>query len=349
MEAVVKKIVINGKFYAQKVTGVQRYAREVLLELDKILDNSDVELVLPENAKDVPNFQNIKKVVLKGNASIYWEQIKLPVYIWQKKAIGLHLCHVAPIIKPDIVCIHDTNVARNPQWFTKKLVLWYGLIHKSAALKAKKILTVSNFSKRELQEIFRIPAKRIENIGSGWQHIERISCDEATLNRYKLNKNQFFFSLGTLAPHKNLNWIFRYAKDHLEETFILSGSFYSKVFKTEKLELPSNVRFLGYLSDSEVKTLMRDCKAFIFPSFYEGFGIPPLEALSTNAKIFISDIPVMEEIFGKSAHYIVPHQTNIDLNKIIEEPVESASTVLDKYSWKKVAQNVAICIGVHLQ
>ncbi len=339
METVVKKFIINGKFYAQKITGVQRYAREVLLELDKIVDDFDVELVLPENAQDVPNFKNIKKTTLKGNASILWEQIKLPIYIWRKKAIGLHFCHVAPILKPDIVCIHDANVARNPQWFTKELVLWYGLIHKNAALRAKKILTVSDFSKNELQEIFKIPDNRIVNIGSGWQHIERVSCDENTLNRYKLEKNQFFFSLGTQAPHKNMNWIFQYAKAHPEETFVLSGSFYTKVFKTEKLEQPSNVRFLGYLSDSEVKTLMRDCKAFLFPSFYEGFGIPPLEALSVHANVIVSNIPVMHEIFGNSVDYIKHFQKQIDFNTTIKSSHET-DLVLQKYKWTNVAKRI---------
>lgn len=340
MEAVVKKIVINGKFYAQKVTGVQRYAREVLLELDKIIDDFDVELVLPENAQNVPDFKNIKKTTLKGDASILWEQIKLPIYIWRKKTIGLHLCHVAPILKPDIVCIHDANVVRNPHWFTKKLVFWYKLIHKNAALRAKKVLSVSDFSKNELQEIFKIPDNRIENIGSGWQHIERVSCDEDTLNRYKLEKKQFFFSLGTQAPHKNMKWILQYAKNHPDETFVLSGSFYSKVFKTEKLELPSNVRFLGYLSDSEVKTLMRDCKAFLFPSFYEGFGIPPLESLSLGTTTAVSNIPVMHELFEDAVHYIDPLNSNINLSEKLLEPVLEPNSVLKKYNWASVSKKI---------
>ena len=225
MAAMVKKVIINGKFLSQKITGVQRYARETLNRLDSLVENLDIELAIAEDAKDIPNLKNIKKKILSGKASVFWEQIKLPIYIKKQNAIGVHLCHVAPIIKPDIVCIHDANVLRNPQWFTKTLVIWYGLIHSACALRAKKILTVSNFSKKELQAIFKIKDSRIENIGSGWQHIERIPYAVDTLERYNLKSKSFYFSLGTQAPHKNMKWIYQCARSNPNETFVLSGSF----------------------------------------------------------------------------------------------------------------------------
>lgn len=332
------KIVLNGKFLSQKITGVQRYAREILNCLDPLVADLDIEIVMAEDAKDIPSLKNIKKITLSGKASVFWEQVKLPFYIKRQKAIGLHLCHVAPLLKPDIVCIHDTNVARNPQWFTKKIFLWYGLIHKVCAMRAKKILTVSEFSKKELQDIFKISDSRIENIGSGWQHVQRISNDQKTLEQYDLKEKNFYFSLGTRAPHKNIHWIYEYAQKHPESTFAMSGSSYGRIFGRIKETIPENVKCLGYLSDEEIKSLMQSCKAFVFPSFYEGFGLPPLEALSSGAKVIVSDIPVMREIFGGTVLYINPNNTNVDLDQLIKESVAPATTVLEKYSWQKGAK-----------
>ena len=336
----VKKIIINGKFLSQKITGVQRYAREVLNRLDPLVSNLNIEIVMAEDAKDIPDFKNIAKKVLSGKASVFWEQIKLPLYIKKQNAIGLHLCHIAPILKPDIVCIHDANVARNPQWFTKKLVLWYGLIHWSCALWAKKILTVSNFSKKEIQDIFKISDSRIENIGSGWQHIERIPLCDDTLERFNLKEKSFYFSLGTQAPHKNMRWVYQCAKNNPNELFLLSGSTYHKVFKKTTEELPNNVRYLGYLSDADVKTLMKNCKAFIFPSLYEGFGLPPLEALSMGTTIFASDIPIMREIFEDSVNYIDIQSQNYSLQSGFPNGSDKKASILGKYNWQFVAEKI---------
>ena len=340
MASMVKKIIINGKFLSQKITGVQRYAREVLNRLDPLVSNLNIEIVMAEDAKDIPDFKNIAKKVLSGKASVFWEQIKLPLYIKKQNAIGLHLCHIAPILKPDIVCIHDANVARNPQWFTKKLVLWYGLIHWSCALWAKKILTVSNFSKKEIQDIFKISDSRIENIGSGWQHIERIPLCDDTLERFNLKEKSFYFSLGTQAPHKNMRWVYQCAKNNPNELFLLSGSTYHKVFKKTTEELPHNARYLGYLSDADVKTLMKNCKAFIFPSLYEGFGLPPLEALSMGTTIFASDIPIMREIFEDSVNYIDIQSQNYSLQSGFPNGSDKKASILGKYNWQFVAEKI---------
>ena len=90
--------------------------------------------------------------------------------------------------------------------------------------------------------------------------------------------------------------------------------------------------------------LMQNCKAFLFPSFYEGFGIPPLEAMSTGCQIVVSDIPVMHEIFGDSVHYIDPNSADIDLKELLAQPVSSTAPILEKYSWEKSAKVLFDCL-----
>ncbi len=333
-----KKIVINGKFYAQRVTGVQRFAREILLELDKIATSLEIEIIVPSNAENVPELKNIKVIKTKFKKSILWEQIYLPMYIWRHKAIGVHLCHVAPIIKPDIVCIHDTNVLRNPKWFTRKVWLWYKLIGCMCAVFAKKIITISNFSKNELKDVLKVPDSKIYTICEGWQHLKKINNTDDALKKYGMKEKNFYFSLGTQAIYKNMKWVYSYATKHPNEEFAVSGSSYCKIFGKDSIEIPANVHFLGYLSDEEVKAFMRYCKAFLFPSFYEGFGIPPLEAISVGCPVIVSDIPVMHEIFGNSVHYIDPNNIDVDLEKILSMSVTPATPILKKYSWEKGAE-----------
>lgn len=333
-----KRFIINGKFLAQPVTGVQRVAREILPELDSIVNGVDVELVVPADAKDVPKLKKIRVIRSKYKKSIFWEQLWLPLYILKHKAIGVHLCHVAPVLKPDIVCIHDANVLRNPQWFTRKVVLWYGFLHRICAKRAKMVLTDSQFSKSELHEVLKIPVDKIRVFVFGFQHLNYIVADENALSKYDLEKGKFYFSLGTRAPHKNMKWVFEYARKHPQETFAVSGFSYGLIYGKESTCAPKNVKFLGYLSDGEIKSLMFNCRAFVFPSFYEGFGIPPLEALSTGCPVIVSDIPVMREIFGNTVHYIDPNCSDVNLDKLLASSVSPAISVLENNSWKRCSE-----------
>ena len=100
------------------------------------------------------------------------------------------------------------------------------------------------------------------------------------------------------------------------------------------------MQFLGYISDGEIKYLMRCCKAFIFPSFFEGFGIPPLEALSVGAKIIVAKSSCLPEIFGDSAYYINPYKTNVYLDNVLNRPRQSGEVILQKYCFSKFAKIV---------
>ena len=232
------------------------------------------------------------------------------------------------------------NVEINPKWFTKKIVLWYRLVHWCCARWAKKIFTVSDFSKQELVKVYNIPEQKIINIGDGWRHIKHVQSDNDVVEKFGLIKKNFYYSLGTKPPHTNMNLVFDNAQNHPEKTFAISGSANNKIFGRVLNQLPSNVRFLGYLSDPEIKALMENCEAFIFPSFYEGFGIPPLEALSLGCPVVVSNISVMREIFDESVHYIDPNSTDVDLDVLLREPVSLAAPILEKYNWEKSAKKI---------
>ena len=146
----------------------------------------------------------------------------------------------------------------------------------------------------------------------------------------------------SLEPNKNFKWIAELAKKNKNTIFAVSGSINKNVFASGLgFECPENMKLLGYVSDKEAKTLMRDCKGFLFPTIYEGFGIPPLEAMSAGANnIIVSNTEVMHEIFGDSVLYIEPTDYSIDINELCNNGGIRSRDALNYYSWNRSAQKL---------
>ena len=329
------QIIINGRFLLHRITGVERYAHEILSELDRIIAPGEAEMAVPPETKNIPDYKNIKVVKVGKLHNRLWEHVSFPAYVRKRNGISLNLCNVAPLPNPGIVCIHDVKIKACPQYFSKKFILWYNLLFFNAIKRAKKIITVSEFSKKELCKYYSVDPKRIEVIPDAWQHYDRVDYDEGALEKYGLQKEEFFFSMCSLEPNKNFRWIAEAAKSSPNQVFAVAGSINKTVF-AEGLgfECPENMKLLGYVSDEEAKTLMRDCKAFLFPTFYEGFGIPPLEALCAGAKcVVVSDTEVMHEIFEDAVNYINPNKQEA----IPTTNRKGAKKILAKYSWERVS------------
>ena len=346
-EYIAMKVIINGRFLIHRVTGVERYAREILSELDKIIEPEGIEMAVPPEVKDIPTYKNIKVVKLGKLHNRLWEHLSFPWYVHKNKGISLNLCNVAPLPAPGIVCIHDVKVKATPQYFSKKFLLWYDLLLGNATKRARKIITVSEFSKSEIVKYFQINPDKITVIPNAWQHYKKIEYDEDALNKYDLKKNNYYFSMCSLEPNKNFRWIAEEAKRNPNCVFAVAGSINKKVFADGMgFECPNNMKLLGYVSDEEAKTLMRDCKAFLFPTFYEGFGIPPLEAMSAGSKnVYVSDAAVMHEVFEDSVHYINPYKYNDVFDDNVVDTEECIRKVLSKYSWKKSAEILSAVIS----
>lgn len=328
------KVIINGRFLIHRITGVERYAREILSELDKIVKPHEFQLAIPPETENVPEYKNIDIIKIGKLHNQLWEQISFPLYVKKQKGISLNLCNVAPLFLPGIVCIHDMKIKAKPEFFNWKFRLWYNLLFLNETKRAKTIITVSEFSKKEIMKYYHVDPEKIVVVPNAWQHFERINCDENTLNKYGLESGQFFFAMGSLEPNKNFKWIAQKAKEMPEEIFAISGTINEKIFSDGLgVECPPNMKLLGFVSDSEAKTLMRDCKAFLFPSIYEGFGIPPLEAISAGCKhVVVSDNDVMHEVFGDGVDYIPC--------PLVSKEVKKSKNILEKYSWRKSAEEL---------
>lgn len=333
------KIIINGRFLSQSITGVQRYARELINELDEIANPHEFIIAIPSDVKDIHDYKNIDIIRIGRLHGTLWEQISFSLFAWKRNLLTLNLCNSAPLLNPGIVAIHDVKIKAYPKFFSKKFRIWYNIIFKNETKRAKAIITVSEFSRSEIEKYYQVEKKNIFVIPDAWQHYERIGYDENALVKYGLEKGKYYFAMSSLEPNKNFKWIAEVAKKNYTQTFAIAGSINKKIFNEGLgFECPCNVKLLGYVEDEEGKTLMRNAKAFIFPSFYEGFGIPPLEALSAGCKsIIVSDIPVMHEIFENSAKYINPNKYDYELKETLVQEKANIN-LLNKYSWKKSAE-----------
>ncbi|MDO4219073.1 MAG: glycosyltransferase family 1 protein [Synergistaceae bacterium] len=296
-------------------------------------------MAIPPETKNVPNYKNIKVSRIGKLKNRLWEHIFFPLYVKKHKAISLNLCNVAPLISPGIVCIHDVKVKAHPEFFNTKFRLWYRLLFYNATKRAKKIITVSNFSKKEIIKYYDVAEEKIVVIPNAWQHYQLINFDEEALKKYDLVKNEYYFAMGSLEPNKNFKWIAEVARKNPDHIFAIAGSINEKIFaKGLGFKCPPNMKLLGFVSDEEAKTLMRDCQAFLFPSIYEGFGLPPLEALSAGCRrIVVSDTEVMHEIYGNSAYYINPGELQPSLGELLNGQIVDTNKPLEKYSWGKSA------------
>ena len=334
-------IVVNGRFLVHRITGVERYAREIMAELDKLIQPGEIEMAIPPELNDIPSYNNIKVVKVGKLHNRLWEHISFPIYVKKKRAISLNLCNVAPLLSPGIVCIHDVKIKARPQDFSKKFLLWYNILFLNACKRAKQIITVSEFSKKEICKYYKVNSERVVVIPNAWQHYNRIGYDENALETYGLEKGQFYFSMSSMEPNKNFKWIAEVAKKYHDCIFAIAGSINKTVF-AEGLgfECPENMKLLGYIRDEEAKTLMRDCKAFLFPTYYEGFGIPPLEALCAGCRnVIVSDTEVMHEVFGESVKYIDPSSSNEKI-PLSDVPVVDPNEIFNEYSWEKSARKL---------
>lgn len=334
-------IFINGKFLTQRQTGAQRYAKEIVAELDSISRKDDFKLVVPLGEWNIPEYENIKVVKVAPFQGILWEQLTFPIYVMLHKAKCLNLCNVAPLLKPDFSTIFDMKIRSHPQFYGWKFRVWYKLLFANQTRRCRKIFTDSEDAKSELLKYYpETSPEKVKVAYASWEHFEKVGYDEGTLQKYQLMKGKYCFAMGSLEPNKNFIWVAEIAKKNPNLEFAVAGSLNVKVF-AEGLgfDCPENMKLLGFVSDEEAKTLMRDAKAFLFPSFCEGFGMPPLEAMSAGCpKVIVSDIPVMHEIFENNAIYINPNEYNYNLSDLLENSICDINHVLGRFSWKKSAE-----------
>ena len=347
-----KRIYINGRFLEQPLTGVQRYTRELLKNLDLLISSGEISL--PENLKIIclapktihekPSWKNIRLQKVGRLNHNLWEQIELPFHA--RDGLLFSPANIAPYFgKNQIVTIHDASVFAVPEAYSFTFRLKYKIIFHKLVKTAKKIFTDSAYSKKEICRFLPAAPEKISVIPLGHEHLLETKLVDDFLQKKKIGEKPYFLCVGSSSPHKNLKIVLEAAKNIQRDDFeiIIAGGNFSKVFQGEKIiELP-NVRHLGYVNDSELCTLYHSAKAFIFPSKYEGFGFPILESLSFGCPVITTREASIPEVGREIVSYFDwndPHQLAALMNKTLDNQIpvleeKTIKTHLSLFTWKK--------------
>jgi glycosyltransferase involved in cell wall biosynthesis len=351
-------IFINGRFLGQPQSGVQRFARELTLALDRRIAAGEVpetlkgaswRLAVPLNTPIDINLNSISVDAFGSGSGHLWEQTALLRRSRGAKLIGFG--GSGPLFhRRQIVVIHDATIFRHPQSFK----LNYRLVHATIGAvltRTAKVGTVSEFSRRELSAVFRVPARDIDVVYNAVDHFASIAPDDSIMEKLNLQPNGFFLLVGMFKANKNLDFAIR-AFEALGSTgqkLVVVGGTAPSVFKPSNTASSSTILFPGRLTDSEIAALERKATAFVFPSLYEGFGIPPLEAMTQDCPVLAADIPAVREASGSAALYFDPTKLQeltdamrrIASDKPLREQLRAAGKVnVLRFSWNQSAGRV---------
>jgi glycosyltransferase involved in cell wall biosynthesis len=334
-------IYINARFLTQKTTGVQRFAIELSKRLIKI--NPNIVFLSPSNIFNKELAFELKVKIIGKLSSHLWEQIELPLYLKSKgNPLLINFCNTGPLFYSNqIVTIHDLAFIINPKWFSKKFSLLYSFLIPKIATKAKQIFTVSNSSKMEIVKLLNQPNDKISVIYNGITF-----TNKAELYQKPLYDKKYFLTVCSIDPRKNLHKLiqaFDLLKNEDVDLLIIGGTNKSFANNFNK-NINQQVKFLGYVNDSELINYYQNAVCFVYPSLYEGFGLPPLEALALGTKVIVSDIPSLREVCTEHAlRYFNPNSTSSIIDALefaIKDKEVFKAINIDKFSWQKSAENI---------
>lgn len=280
-----------------------------------------------------------------------WEQLSLP---WLTNGLLVNLCNSFPVaVKKQIVVIHDAAVYAVPDGFTRKFVWFYRLLYWTLKFKpSTKIMTVSEFSRREIARYTGLPIDRITVNHCGADHWNQVQPDLSVIDRMRLQGRRYLLAVASANPNKNLErLIAAYASlNRPDIPLILAGGQNQRVFSTNGgSDVPGIVR-AGYVTDAELAALYQHATAFVFPSLYEGFGFPPLEAMTFGCPVISSREASLPEVCGEAARYCDARDT-ADIARAISELLDDESIrqtlitagfdQVKKFTWKATARRLA--------
>lgn len=336
-----KTIIIDGEILCdERMDGIHRFMIETLSRIDRKLPDSGFKIeIVHSKGREIKglDLKNIKTVALKKNRLTY-RIITLPAYVKKKNGIYCSMSNDVILYKNSICTLMDliplSGLAKYPWKSLWKMKLIYRLIKRNSKL----IVTISNASKNDIVQKLKVSPEKITLVGTGWEHMNRIQEDDSIFERFPdLEKGNYYYAIGNQYPYKNFKWVTEVAKRNPASRFVVAGKVTNIARPVEDSE--SNMLYVGYISDGEHKALLKNARAFLHPSKLEGFGIPPLEALSQGVSIAVSTASCLPEIYQDAAHYFDPDDYEVNLDRLMNEPVEGCEALLKKYSWDQVAKD----------
>lgn len=362
------RIGIDARFYGSVGKGLGRYTQKLIENLEMADGRNQYFIFLKkENFEEYqPKNKNFKKVLADYHWYTFSEQINMPKILNKYNLDLVHFPHFnVPLFYHGkfIITIHDLilihfptirGTTLNPLFYWMKF-LAYRIVIRSAIKRAKKIIAVSNFTKKDILGNYKIPKNKIKITYEACDNYCKALSenDEKILHRYGIIK-PFLLYVGNAYPHKNLERLIlafnKINKIKKDLKLVLAGKedyFYRRLKELAKKKNIKNIIFAGFVLDRDLDSFYRQASLYVFPSLYEGFGLPPLEAMANGTPVVSSNHPCMREVLEDSAYYfnarksdeiakaIIKASDDKELrNKLIAKGYEQ----IKKYSWKKMAE-----------
>lgn len=352
-----QRVFVDGRFLTQPLTGVQRYASQIVLRLPwlRILAPGLPRL---EYAA-IPCAQ--MRVVRPPVPPVAWEQLVLPLMtgrddvLWSPGGVG-------PLRSGrHVLTIHDLAVIEQPQCYGRAARLYYGSLFPAAARKARAIIAVSEFTKQRVVRLFDVMPERVHVVHHGVSDVFRPrSTDEITAVLERLGIDQpYFLAVGSVSPRKNFTRLlatWSHLRD-LNEThsLVIVGRTDHLFSGNGRIETTSvSTKHVVSVSDPDLAALYSGALAFVYPSIYEGFGLPLLEAMACGAPVIASNAAAIPEVVGNAAMLVDPYDVDriaatmrcIALDAALRDELRNRGLIRSRlFSWDKAAEQTWSVLG----
>ncbi len=355
----------GSRAFSTNRTGTENYSFQLLKALSKIDSNNQYIIYLrPASQVDRAEWpQNFKFKIL--NFKRLWTQLGLGLQTSIDPLDVLFVpAHTLPIIrKPSlktVMTVHDLGAEYLPSMHQLKQRLYLNWMTHHQLKSATKLIAVSESTKNDLISTINLPSKNIQVIYEATNLKQNISINLDTkrdiLNKFDIKDREYFIFIGTIQPRKNLERVIKAFKAFLDISgsntkLVLAGSkgwLSEDIYLLPKsLSIEKNIIFTGRVSEQELEVLLSSGLALVYPSLFEGFGLPILEAFARNLPVITSNSSSMPEVAGNAAILVDPEKTEQILeamlkissdDKLRQELIKKGQTQLEKFSWQKCAK-----------
>ena len=348
------RIGIDAHMLGDKSGGNESFYRGILDAMDT--DDGNEYYLFVRQGVDTPEYEDGFKIVrFESDGAFKRNFVELPRICRKYKLDVLHTQYYIPFVRPcPVVCtIHDISFEHYKDIFNKGEYIRNKILIPYAARHADRVVTVSKFCQKDIATRYRIPANKIDvvynAVNSEFKILTESELSKLNVRKtYNIGQDPYLICVGNLQPRKNIPRLIRAfasykTKEKSAVKLVVVGKkawMYDEIFK--EVGERDDVLFTDYVPREDLVALINEAKAFVYPSYFEGFGIPPLEALACGVPVCVADIDVMHEVVGDRAVFFDPfNESSIAdaLKKVLDaETGLSSGEVKTAFSWEKSAE-----------
>ena len=305
------RLLMNGRFLGRPPTGVDRTALELTRALAALrtIEGFDLTVAVP------PGLAVAASKAVDGDVPVVAVGKDLPGHVWEQVHLAaaqpdawlVSLCNTGPLLRRrQAVLVHDAQFRTQPASYSRAFRTAYSLLLPALSRRAELVFTVSAFSRSALEAENVAPAGKLEILPNGSDHLDRYEADDSVIRRLGLRAGGYFLAVGSVAPHKNLDTLYRaFASDQADgPPLVVVGGEDRRVHRGVGVGVAPRVQAAGRVTDEELKALYANALALCLPSLTEGFGLSAVEAMRCGTPVLAARAGALPDVCGGAAMLI---------------------------------------------